>query len=50
MENRDNTTKNDQDMRQGDGATSQQPQRSEQINIKFGKGLARQFNGKDGKQ
>ena len=50
MENRDNTTKNDQDMRQADGATSEQPQQSEQINIKFGKGLARQFNGKDGKQ
>ena len=50
MENRDNTTKNDQDMRQADGASSEQPQQSEQINIKFGKGLARQFNGKDGKQ
>ena len=48
MENRDNTTKIDQDMRQADGATSQQ--QSEQINIKFGKGLAREFTGKDGKQ
>ena len=37
MENRDNTTKNDQDMRQAGGATSEQPQQSEQINIKFGK-------------
>ena len=47
MENRDNTTKNDQDIRQSDGTTSQQ---SEQITIKFGKGLAREFTGKDGKQ